>query len=191
MVKIYTIVDKNTGLLSSGSSSPTFHKNGKVWRTRGSLNHHLLLFRSLIKRDKSLETKISNWVIVEHDLENPKKEIIGNALDYINYKDKLESVSSTYGRSAAILVDKLEKSSLLSTYRWAAVMVSFRIMDNYDLPKFIKSLGIAPSSFRISSFNDSAAIGFTSKEDLIMFKLSYPGTFNSIDLADASVVDFS
>lgn len=134
-MKIYTIVDKNTGLLSSGSSSPTFHKNGKVWRTRGSLNHHLLLFRSLIKRDKSLETKISNWVIVEHDLENPKKEIIGNALDYINYKDKLESVSSTYGRSAAI--------------------------------------------------------GFTSKEDLIMFKLSYPGTFNSIDLADASVVDFS
>lgn len=38
---VYKIRRKSDGLFSSGGSSPTFTKKGKVWRDRASLDKHL------------------------------------------------------------------------------------------------------------------------------------------------------
>lgn len=190
-MKIFTIIDKNTGLFSSGSSNPVFRKTGKTWTTRGSLNNHLLMMRSAIDVSKDFKTKMADWVIVEHDLVNNSRLIVGNALEFINHKEKLESVSKKYGKAASMLSDKLEKADLLSTYRWAAVHVLSVYVENKDLSKFIKSLGVAASSFRMASIDFTAAIGFSDKKDLIMFKLSYPGSFQTIDLAETSAIDLS
>lgn len=40
-MKLYKVRDLSTGLYSNGGNNPTWSKNGKVWRTLGSLKIHI------------------------------------------------------------------------------------------------------------------------------------------------------
>lgn len=49
--KIFMIKDSQTGLFSTGGTTPRFTKRGKVWSSSGALKNHLHIFETTIYRD--------------------------------------------------------------------------------------------------------------------------------------------
>jgi hypothetical protein len=67
MIK-FRIMDKVTGLYSSGGYKPYFSKVGKLWDTKGQLISHLKLYRRGQYPGESTQVPVT-WVVLEIQVE--------------------------------------------------------------------------------------------------------------------------
>lgn len=186
-MKIYLVRDIETGLYSTGSISPSFRKEGKVWTARNRVSAHLIQFAAngMAKRYDT-----SKWEVVEYDLNNVAASETYNAHDYLRRRQSLLNLERKYGQAVSVLADKLDKDSATSTYRWGAIVIPDKsaIGESKTLPHFVRSLGIPSKNFRFASANGSTAFGFTSKDDLLVLKLAYSGKVEYLDLTTVTSI---
>jgi hypothetical protein len=80
--KVYKIRHKQTGLYSSGGSTPRWNARGKTWTSRGPLNAHL----GLVMDTEWRRADMKNWEIVELEVREIGVYTVDNAIVDIQHK---------------------------------------------------------------------------------------------------------
>lgn len=74
---VYKIKRKSDGLYSTGGWSPGFHKNGKIWNSKGTLKNHLRIVDRRIYKD----CHILEYTITEECIDTLFLEDLFNEID--------------------------------------------------------------------------------------------------------------
>lgn len=85
---IYKIRDPETGLFSTGGSTPAWHKTGKIWKQLGHIKAHLNQFRSPAERrirswDNTDYADYSKAEIVEFEMVEIDTQPVAELLDEV------------------------------------------------------------------------------------------------------------
>ena len=98
-MKLYKIRDKETGLFSSGGSSPHWTKNGKRWSTLGYLHSHLNQFKNgyrieFYKNAEVVEAEVSEVLTPVEEPKDYINKLLDKDIEY--YKERMETLPDQY-----------------------------------------------------------------------------------------------
>ena len=83
-MRIYKIRHKETGLFSTGGTTPRWTKRGKIWTSNGSVRSHLRQFR-----EPYYNTEIpEEWEVIEYEISDG---VYYNALEFYDKTHKGEN----------------------------------------------------------------------------------------------------
>lgn len=180
MVQVHKIRQISTGYYSTGGSTPSFTKMGKMWLTTASLNLHLAQFKPA-----GLRKAYKDCQLVTYELTELLATDMNDMARRAERKETLYEMhrSTSFSNFMSMLDDK----ELTEDYRWVIYLesnYSNREARRVEGLNNIKHLEIKKQAYRTSE----CTFAFRNREDAAKFRLMATGMSHSYDAV--SLMDF-